>query len=495
MTLETELKLRIAPENMGRLKRHPFLRSIAGERASTRKLYSVYFDTPDLQLHQARMALRLRRDRSRWLQTLKGGGGVQAGLHQRNEWETPVPSQALDFSVLEQVGASGIHPHWRKNIQAIFVTDFSRCIYLVQFEGATIEVSMDLGVVTAGTLNHPISELELELKSGTPFQLFQLALKLLEIVPLAIEVTSKAEYGYRLHTQEEVRISKAQNPKLERVMPTGEALQSLIWSCLLHLQANVSGALATADEEYLHQVRVALRRLRVVLRMANSYRKDAELEVLQHLVAQLGTTLGSAREWDVLLMQTLPDIQKSQDIRQLVRQCEQQRQYHQQCAQTLLKSADFQRMLLRLGAWMYGGYWQQATDNNELVLFAGKRLNRCRNKVTVRGECLTPEIEVKQLHQLRIACKHLRYSADMLSSLYDKKTVEHYLLHLAKLQDCLGELNDQTVALSLLQALPLPAQQQNIKLIQTYLEQRRPDCLNAMNKTWKKFSAIPPFWS
>ena len=47
------------------------------------------------------MALRLRRIGKHWLQTLKSGGGVQAGLHQRNEWETLVDGEALDFGVLE----------------------------------------------------------------------------------------------------------------------------------------------------------------------------------------------------------------------------------------------------------------------------------------------------------------------------------------------------------------------------------------------------------
>jgi len=28
---------------------------------------------------------------------MKGGGAVQAGLHQRNEWETPVSAEQLDW--------------------------------------------------------------------------------------------------------------------------------------------------------------------------------------------------------------------------------------------------------------------------------------------------------------------------------------------------------------------------------------------------------------
>jgi len=76
MSVETELKLRIAPEHMARLKRDPLLKTMAAGRASTRRLHNVYFDTPSLDLHRHQMALRLRRVGGTWLQTLKGGGGV-----------------------------------------------------------------------------------------------------------------------------------------------------------------------------------------------------------------------------------------------------------------------------------------------------------------------------------------------------------------------------------------------------------------------------------
>jgi inorganic triphosphatase YgiF len=263
MAIETELKLRIAPADLERLKRHPFLRSLSSERATTRTLYSVYFDTPDLKLHRAAMALRLRSVGKQWLQTLKDGGAVHAGLHQRNEWETPVVSDQLDFAALEAAGAKPFPHNVQKKLQPLFITDFSRSIRMVQFEGALIEFSLDSGEIRADESKHTISELELELKSGEPLQLFRLALALLDIVPLEIEVTSKAEYGYRLRVPEKNSVTKARPLKLNAHAPVDAALQNMIWSCLSHLQANVSGAVKKTDEEYLHQVRIALRRLRV----------------------------------------------------------------------------------------------------------------------------------------------------------------------------------------------------------------------------------------
>jgi inorganic triphosphatase YgiF len=199
MAIETELKLSLAAEDLPALKRHLLESNLAAKPPISRQLFSIYFDTPELDLHHRRSALRLRRVGTQWLQTLKGGGGVQAGLHSRNEWEAPVAGEALDFDVLRASGGELPEAICAK-LQAAFVTDFNRAIYIVAFGGAEIELCLDRGEIRANNKTHPICELELELKAGNPQQLFALALTLLDVVPLHIEHTNKAEYGYRLFT-------------------------------------------------------------------------------------------------------------------------------------------------------------------------------------------------------------------------------------------------------------------------------------------------------
>ncbi|TAN74102.1 MAG: CYTH domain-containing protein, partial [Gallionella sp.] len=127
MTVETELKLRIAPEQFARLKRHELFRAHQVARPVTRHLHNIYFDTPKFALQKSGAALRLRRAGRQWLQTLKGGGSVKAGLHRRNEWEMPVDGPALDFSLPETAEWDEHLPRsLRKKLQPVFVTDFSR---------------------------------------------------------------------------------------------------------------------------------------------------------------------------------------------------------------------------------------------------------------------------------------------------------------------------------------------------------------------------------
>jgi len=498
MSVETELKLRIAPEHLNRLKRHPLLKKLSTARAATRKLYSVYYDTPDLELYQRAMALRLRRVGKQWVQTLKGGGEIQAGLHQRNEWEVPVAGQALDFEVLKASGGKRLPLALRKKLQPLFVTDFSRTARMVVFRGAEIELSLDSGEIRAGESIRPISELELELKSGESVQLFKFALALLDIVPLEVEYISKAEYGYLLHGTPQPAVSKTSFPRLDKSTDVAAALQSMIGSCLLHLQANIFGAIQKLDEEYLHQVRVALRRLRVVLSITETFRADDELGKLHEQVAELCVELGRLREWDVFVTQTLAPIRSclpEQDALRLLNISEKLRAQCHTEMENRLQSQDYQRFLLRFGAWIHGDYWRKpAVDGLTLPCFATQILDKRSRQVGKRGKNIATA-NPSQLHMLRIACKKLRYSAEIFASLFARaKAKSSYLSALTTLQDILGTLNDIAVAHRLLDEMDAGAQHESTILIRGWIEHDYMDQSVKLNKAWKKFSAQKVFW-
>lgn len=506
MAVETELKLRISPNHMARLKRHPLLRTLTSGRPQNRRLYNVYFDTPERYLQQHAMALRLRRSGRQWLQTLKGGGGVQAGLHQRNEWETPVPGEALELDALEQAGAMHLPGKVRKALRAEFVTDFTRSVRMLNFSGAVIELGMDSGVIQAGRRTHTISELELELKAGQPVQLFELALVLQEIVPMEVEAISKAEYGYRLCDRMQPAVARAEIPDLRQDATLAQALQGMIWSCLTQLQANVPGAVARLGDEYLHQIRVSLRRLRVLLGLAAAVQADAELASLRQALADLSVELGKLREWDVFVGVTLPPARAQlaglADMEGVIRYSEGQRRQQYVQARHSLQAQAFQRLLLRFGAWMLGGYWEQLVwqaeaAGKQIQLFQFARLVlRRRSKQAHRlylqlAQSPSPE----QLHGLRIACKKLRYSAELFASLYKHHGVRRYLAALSAVQDKLGILNDIAVARRLLGQIGSGKRHESCVLIQGWVEHDYATHLRELRKVWKRLERQTEFWA
>lgn len=499
MALETELKLSIAPGRLRRLRRHSLLRELGASPAVNRKLYSVYYDTPALDLRNHAMALRLRRAGRQWLQTLKGGGGVQAGLHRRNEWEMPVAGEALDLDALEAAG--GRLPRGvRKLLREAFVTDFSRNVRLLKFEGAEIELCMDRGEVRAGRKTFPVCELELELKSGEPRQLFELALRLLDIVPFELETVSKAEQGYRLLAGFEEAPVKAAVPKLDKDATLAEALQALAWSCLAHLQANLRGAMHGDAAEYLHQLRVALRRLRVVLRMAAKACPDAELDALDEEIAELGSGLGRLREWDVFIADALRPMQAlipDQGVEALLDACESQRaaSYDALCSEE--EARGLQRLLLRFAVWMNGDYWQRKEFQARAAGFAARRLRKLSKRFDGSARALDTA-DAAQLHALRILAKKLRYSAEFFSGFYDGKRAKSYLAALAEVQDVLGRVNDAAVARRLLGDLSaqpeLAAHGEALDLARGWIAHELADDLEALPRVLRRFGRQPAFW-
>jgi triphosphatase len=503
MPVETELKLRIAPAQLARLKRHPLLRAHQLTRPGTRRLYNIYFDTPKLELNQSAMALRLRRSGKQWLQTLKGGGSIQGGLHQRNEWEMPVSGPALDFSLPQVEEWKGILPkQLRKKLQPVFVTDFSRNSRMLSWQGAEIELCMDQGEISTELTHTPICELELELKSGEPQHLFELALAILDIVPFELESISKAEQGFRLLSGYAEQPAKALQAKLGKHDDLGSAMQTLIWSVLQHVQCNVRGVMAGDNSEYLHQLRVALRRLRVLLRMAASVCADEQLAGFRKEVAALGIILGRIREWDVFIADTVQPMCKRmpQDagLQLLLSASEQLRDARYSALRSDIQARALQRLLLRFGSWMHGTYWQRfANAGLSARAFSCTYLSELAGNFAQAGEDVDTR-DAEKLHVLRIQAKKLRYCAEFFASLYGKHKSGQYLAALSEAQEVLGQLNDDAVATRLLDELAaaqaLPVHQDTIALAKGWLAHDLSQQLMLLQLALGDFQRQPRYW-
>lgn len=508
---EIELKLSVAPADAGRLGRLVPVKIAARGRAKRQRLHSVYYDTPELDLQREQAALRLRRDGARWIQTFKAGGRVDAGLHQRQEIETPVPAQILDYRALAEAGMSEAlsDPARRARLQPVFVSDIVRTTRRLQpAPGTDIELSIDAGTIAAGEHGVEVSEIELELKSGRAEALLDFARQLLQHVPLRLEPVSKAERGYALLAGKPDAPVKAAAPRLDPGMSVAQAFRAVVSSCVRQLQANEAGLLAGADPEYLHQARVALRRLRSAISVfQRAFPRSALQSVIDELRWLTGC-LGPARDWDVFALESLPALGAAfpadAGLAALAKGADRARAQAGARAREAVASIRYTGLLIELTALFLREPWQQLDDapaaqarGLALPDFARDVLERRHRKAIKRGK-RHAQLDTRALHRWRIDVKKLRYAAEFFSTLYERRAVRAYTATLSQLQEQLGTLNDaatlERLCAWLREGEAGERSEEALGLVRGWGAAVARTHLESLPRAWRAFREAEPFW-
>jgi len=236
MHKETEIKLRASRETLAALREHPLLKKRNKSGWERSELLNQYYDTPNRDLAQARVALRVRRDGDLFIQTLKSRGRSVAGLSERNEWEWNLPKARLDIKLLgDDCWPESLADLDKKTLKPLFTTDFVRERAEIAWgrgkAKVVVEAALDLGQVLADGKQEEICELELELRQGEPEALLELAAELAASLPLMPCDISKAERGYRLFDPDSYAVSLPA-VELNGLMALDDAFAALAWQLL-----------------------------------------------------------------------------------------------------------------------------------------------------------------------------------------------------------------------------------------------------------------------
>jgi triphosphatase len=518
--MEIELKLLVAPEDLTRIDRHPAVRAVRRGAARKHALATVYYDTPASDLARAGVALRLRRDGNRSIQTLKGGGGVAAGLHARDEIEWDLSGHALNVALLDNTPYAELFAKRkvRGRLRPVFTTEFTRLARTLAFpDGTLAELALDRGVIRAGRHEAPISEAEIELKGGDPVRLFALAREIARDVPLRLGHASKAERGYALgHGAPPPQ--KARAVPLEAALTAGAALRRIAMACVAQMQANEDGLRAGRGPEYLHQLRVGLRRLRSCLGLvALASSKEAVAPFAEEL-RWLGGALGPARDWDVFMTETFPPLAQrfagAEGLASFRARAARVRRAHDAAAREAVSSPRYTELLLALGAAFARddlpafalNAAPAATGEGEAAprldspvgTFAAFLIDRRHRRIRKRGRHV-PEAPPEERHRVRIAAKKLRYAAEFFASLYPAKRVTRYVDALEDLQDILGALNDAAVVDRLLAEVAAGGGRSTAPgidgLVRGWVAAVAQHELARFRRAWDEFEAAKPFWA
>jgi len=453
---EIELKFEIDAATAERLERVLIVRPGAKGAPKPQALVSIYHDTPDCAVMRAGLGLRVREAGSKHIQTVKAEA---EGLSARGEWEREIAGPALDLDVLKQTPVGDLPKAVREALVPVFATRVERTAHAVRQGRSKVEAAIDRGRIEAGERTLELCELELELKSGQPKDLYALARRLGEAAPLRLSFVSKAERGYRLHAGQTVgEAVKQARVKLEPGMSVRQAFQRVAASALRQWAGN-AGVLAHARRpEALHQMRVGLRRLRSAMKLFEDVVADDAYPRLTAELKWLAGELDLGRDTDVLIEETFrPAAHRLHDQTGMSglgeRLLKTRTKAYDRVSETLAQKRHLM-LMIDMAAWIDCGKWSDPADplhgplaDRPIERLACEGLDRLRKQVRKRGKRLKA-LDPERRHKLRIRAKRWRYALEFFSGLYagDKDAMKAMLETLKALQEGLGALNDLKVA-------------------------------------------------
>lgn len=499
---EVELKFEIDAAALARLRADPRL---SARLDPPRDMLSTYFDTEGRDLRDAGFTLRLRQDNGRWIQTIKSDAG--GGLFSRGEWETEVgPGGGLDLTAAMGTPLHALLTGVAGGLKPLFATRVRRQTGRILHDGADIEVSFDQGEVEGDVRRTMLSEVELELKTGAPAALFSLAEEMFADAPLQISFVSKAERGYAL-VDGGVRPAKLRpGPAIKCRTPAGQAFLAICRLCLVQISANERVLRGARSPEAIHQLRIALRRLRSAMSTFKEVTADASHAAIKVELKWLAGELDDARNLDVFARESFAPAAAAAPADPGMaafgeRLLDAKSKAYVRAVEAV-ESDRCRRLLLAAARWIEAGEWASSREplfvqarDSRVGRHARTALDQRLKSIKHRRDALDGGDPVAR-HRLRIRVKKLRYSAEFFAALYREKPQRLFIEALRDLQDALGGLNDIVVDRRL--AAELAGRAPVAAFAAGHVSGRQsasePELTKAARKAFRKLMKCGPYW-
>ncbi|MEZ5703149.1 MAG: CYTH and CHAD domain-containing protein [Burkholderiaceae bacterium] len=504
---EIELKLLLPGANAADIEdRLRGLAVLARRKAQTQWLWNRYYDTAEASLRTQRSALRLRCvsdapwqpsprgpvPKGKWIQTFKSAGTSLGGLSTRGEWESEQASGALDERALRETPWRQMDPRGElfAALRPCFDTRSRRTTWqLRRYQGAWIEVALDVGDIVAGEQSQPVLELELELKQGPAESLFALAHTIAQTIAVLPCDASKAERGYNLALGQRLRPRSAKAIALPPDATPLHAAQASLADAYEQITRNLAGLLHADDPELVHQARVGWRRWRSAGWLFSPWTgpmpDTADLKPL--LIA-----LGQMRDLDVLQIETLAtwlprfvegDALRRRPAQRVVAQVAQAQAAQRERVRASLCSPPTGAALLRLAHALVeiaeaarangatGAPRKAEKRKAKKHGKAGERHNQAKGTpwatarmATVRTQLERtlkasnqPDASTTLIHRARLKAKRARYAAEMLHDVLPPHSGVKLARRATAIQTRVGQDRDMQQAIALLQAMEVDA--------------------------------------
>ena len=255
-------------------------------------------------------------------------------------------------------------------------------------------------------------------------------------------------------------------------MPAGAAAAAILLRLLDTIDANVAGVLADTDTEFLHDLRVSVRRTRSALKLFGDAVGGLSADELAFFAAEfkwVGDLTTPTRDLDVHLLdfeETARGLAaaKPDDLEPFRAYLEQRRRKEFRALVRGLRSARFTGLTSQWRARLVAareeaaaparkGRSRSGRSQETAGLLAMERTRATFTRVAKRGAAITPDSPAESLHDLRKRAKELRYALEFFAPLHDPAAYAKVIADLKRLQDCLGEFQDTEVQIGEIRAL------------------------------------------
>lgn len=364
-------------------------------------------------------------------------------------------------------------------------------------DGPAVELDLLHGGVRGAGSARPACRIVLR---GRPEAVARACAALAEAVPLGVPRASLAAEALAAARETEPPPRRLGAPEV----PADAALSDLVAHVLGHLTdvllhwSRLAGAAQTPEP--VHQMRVALRRLRSAVSVFRGAAGCPALDRLKPGLREVMQRAGTARDWDVFLdgpgaelAALLPGDRRAATLLAAARR---RREAAYADLRAELASPGFRDLALGLAQaaalrpweWDAGSGRQGRAD-----AYAARVLDRRWKRAAARAEGLAG-LPDEALHELRKEGKRLRYAAECFAPLFPGKATRRFFKRLAALQEALGGLNDAAVATGLVAALGPAGRGFAGGAVVGLVAARAADAKSEARRTWKRLRRAGPFW-
>ncbi|RQZ43319.1 CHAD domain-containing protein [Burkholderia sp. Bp9099] len=338
--------------------------------------------------------------------------------------------------------------------------------------GVVVEMTLDDIILHRGT-EPPRRQVELRLaapdwetvaaRTAALRALFAAARELSGAWPAFVQLTSVIDRACAGEPAV-ARPVKAQLVDLTGIRTQRAALFALSGDIAAQWLGNEGGVLDRDDPEFVHQMRVALRRLRTLMRFFPRFADEQWKDTFGADLRWVASLLGTVRDWDVFSTESLPALIAadggSADWDGTLDAARVQATAARVELRQALHSARYARLTLGWLEWLSALALPPAAgddDTPSLRRHATKRVRRLFGHLYASPSLTS--LDTAARHQVRIDAKRLRYALEFFASLASRRTRNETVKTLARVQSVLGEANDTIVALHHLEQLAAPAYQ------------------------------------